>query len=175
MEERQIMTRVSIALAFAAVVASGVARAQPAAPPAAPPPPPPYGMPINGDQAQQALTAAEAEARRNNWSLSFAVVDAYGNLVMYKRMPNTAPFTGDIAIKKAKTSAMFRAPSKMLADMAAQGGAGAALSQIIPDAIPAEGGVPIIVDGKLIGAIGASGAQGSQDAQAAARGAAAVR
>jgi uncharacterized protein GlcG (DUF336 family) len=173
MEECQIMKRAYIALAVAAVVGSGVAEAQPAAPPAAPPPP--YGMPINGDQAQLALTAAEAEARRNNWSLSFAVVDAYGNLVMYKRMPNTAPFTGDIAIKKAKTSAMFRAPSKMLADMAAQGGAGAALSQIIPDAIPAEGGVPIIVDGKLIGAIGASGAQGSQDAQAAARGAAAVR
>ncbi len=146
------------------------AAAQPASPP---PAAPPYGMPITGDQAQQAMTAAEAEARQNGWSLALAVVDAYGNLVMFKRMPGAPPFTGEVAIKKAKTAAMFRAPSKTLADMAA--GGGPPVSLIIPDAIPVEGGIPIIVDGKIIGAVGASGARSSQDAQAASLGASAVR
>lgn len=136
-------------------------------------PPPAYGMPINGDQAQQAMTAAEAEARRNNWALSFAVVDTHGALVMMKRMAGPPPFTAEVAIKKARTSAMMRAPSKVVAEMVAQNGP--AMMQVIPDLVPAEGGVPIIVDGRVIGAIGASGAQGSQDAQAAAAGAAAVR
>ncbi len=156
---------------LAAVAGSG--HAQPAAPQAPPPVPPPYGMPIDGDQAQQAIGAAEVEARQNHWTLSFAVVDAYGNLVMFKRMSGAPPFTGEVATKKAKTAAMFRAPSKTLAEAAARGGP--PVSLIIPDAIPVEGGVPIILDGKIIGAIGASGAQSSQDAQAAAKGAAAVR
>ncbi len=156
------------------VAAAGSGHAQPVA--AQPPPPaspPPYGMPIDGDQAQQAIVAAEAEARQNHWLLSFAVVDAYGNLVMFKRMSGAPPFTGEVATKKAKTAAMFRMPSKTLAEAAARGGP--PVSLIIPDAIPVEGGVPIFLDGKIIGAIGASGAQSSQDAQAAAKGAAAVR
>lgn len=168
------MRRSPLAFALLGVAANcGVAWAQPGPAQAPSAQPPPYGMPIDGDQAQQAMTAAEAEARENHWSLSLAVVDTYGSLVMFKRMPGAPPFTGEVAIKKARTAAAFRAPSKMLADMAARGGP--PIGSIIPDMVPIEGGIPIILNGKMIGAVGGSGAQSFQDAQAAARGAAAVR
>lgn len=156
-----------------ALILAGSAGAQPAAAPPPPASPLPYAMPISGEQAHQVLTADETEALQDRWTLSFAVVDAYGNLVMCKRMSGARPFTGEVATKKAKTAAMFRAPSRMLADAAARGGP--PVSLIIQDAIPVEGGVSIIVDGKVIGAVGASGAQSFQDAQAAAKGAAAAR
>lgn len=132
-------------------------------------PPPKYGLAINGEQAARVMEAAEAEARANGWNLSFAIVDWSGNLVMFKRMSDVAPFTADVAIKKAKTAAAIRAPSKNVADNAAKGGTP---TWMVTGLAPMEGAVPIIEGGRVIGAIGASGAASSQDAQAAAKGAA---
>ncbi len=131
-------------------------------------------MPIDGDRAQQVLAAAEAEARKSNFSVSLAVVDPNGNLVVFKRMPpHPGPTTGPIAIRLAQTAAHTRMPSKMLGAM--MSATGIPVVQLIPDMVALDGGYPIVVDGKLVGAIGAFGATVDQNARAAAAGAASVR
>lgn len=137
-------------------------------------PPQPYGMNISGDIAQKIVTAAEAEAAKNNWRLTFAIVDTSGNLVMFKMMPDANFITRDVAIRKARTAAAFRTPTKMLAD-AAKTATGPTITQLLPEYLALEGGVPIVVGGRIIGAIGASGARGYEDAQAAIRGIEAIQ
>lgn len=127
--------------------------------------PPTYGEPIRGDLAQKIMSAAEAEATKNNWRLTFAIVDISGNLVMFKMMPNANFITREMAIRKARTAAAFRVSTKSLADAAANGAP--SVVQLFPDYVALDGGLPIVVDGKIVGAIGASGARGFEDAQAA--------
>ena len=133
--------------------------------------PPPYGLSLDGDQAMAALTAAEAEARKNNWSLAISVVDTSGSLLAFHRMTGIAPLTGEISTLKAKSSAATRLTTKQLA--AANANGPPLFLQL--NLTPVEGAVPIVVGGKVVGAIGCSGALSSEDAQAAAAGAAAVR
>ena len=136
---------------------------------------PDYGAPISIEQAKEAAAAAQAEARRNGWRMAVAVVDPGGYLVYFERADGTQNASAQLAQAKARTSALFRRPSKVFADQFAAGNTG--FMSFPEDARPiaSEGGMPIIVNGRLIGAIGMSGGTGQQDGVASAAGANAVR
>jgi glc operon protein GlcG len=136
--------------------------------------PPPYGAPITLEQARKVVAAAEAEARRNGWSVVIAVVDGAGHLVLLQRQDNTQVGSVEVARGKAWTSAAFRRPTKAFEDMVAGGGAGLKVLTL-QGVVAAEGGLPIVLDGKLIGAIGVSGMTSQQDGQIAAAGAAVLK
>jgi uncharacterized protein GlcG (DUF336 family) len=127
----------------------------------------PYGTPINLDTAQKAIMAAEAEAKKHNWKMAIAVVGPVGQLVAHTTMDGTQYASIDIAQAKARTAAAFRRPSKAFAD-SINGGSPASLSLLaLSQGAASEGGFPIVVDGKLIGAIGASGGIATQDGMTA--------
>ena len=131
---------------------------------------PPYGAPISLEQAKKVIAAAEAEAQKNNWPVAITVVDSGGFLVAMQRLDNTQLGSIAVAEDKARTSVLFRRPSKAFED--AVGGGGIGLRTLgLRGATPYEGGVPIFVDGKLIGAIGVSGVTPPQDGQIANAGA----
>lgn len=142
--------------------------------PLVPPPNVPYGIPIATDVAKKVAAAAIAEARKNNWTMAVAIVDTGGYLVYFERMQDTQLGSVQIAIEKAKTAALFRRPTKSFQDTLAGGGEGLRILGLT-GAIPVEGGVPIIVDGKLIGAVGASGGSSDQDGRTAQAGVAATK
>jgi glc operon protein GlcG len=135
--------------------------------------PPSYGAPISLDVAKKAVAAAEAEAKKNDWPVAIAVVDIAAKLVAFSRLDNTQFGSVDIAIGKAVTANNLRRPTKALQDGIAQGGVNLRLLGQ-PGITPLEGGVPIIVDGKIVGAIGVSGVMSNQDAECAMAGAAAA-
>ena len=137
------------------------------------PPSTPYGTPIDMAAAKKAMAAAEAEATKNNWGVAIAIVDSGANLVMLQRLDNAQLSSVRIAEQKARTAAEFRRPTKVFEDAVAGGGIG--LRVLTFGASVAEGGVPIISGGKVIGAIGVSGVQSQQDAQVAQSGADALR
>ena len=137
------------------------------------PPSTPYGAPINITAAKKAMAAAEAEATKNNWGVAIAIVDSGANLVMLQRLDNAQLSSVRIAEQKARTAAEFRRPTKVFEDAVAGGGIG--LRVLTFGASVAEGGVPIVSGGKVIGAIGVSGVQSHQDAQVAQAGADALR
>jgi glc operon protein GlcG len=126
--------------------------------------PNPYGGPIALEIAKKAVTAATAEARKNNWTMAFAVADPGGNLVYFEKMDNTQTASVKIAIVKARSAATFKRPTKTFADAVASGN-----NYILglPGTVASEGGIPIVIDGKIVGAIGASGGTGQQDGVAA--------
>ena len=136
--------------------------------------PNPYGAPINGENAKKAATAALAEARKNNWNMAAAVVDPAGDLVYFEKLDGTQAASVNIAVDKARSSARFKRPTKALQDALAAGGEGLRLLGL-QGAVPVDGGVPILIDGKIVGAIGLSGGTSAQDGQCAAAGAAVVK
>lgn len=136
--------------------------------------PTPYGVPITLDAAKKAMAAAEAEAAKANWPVAIAIVDTTGSLSMLVKRDNTQTASVEIAIGKARTALDFRRPTKALQETVAAGGAGLRLLSI-RGAFLLEGGVPIIMDGKIVGAIGVSGVTSEQDAQVAMAGAAAAK
>ena len=164
------MKRLTILAAVGAITLTATvpAMAQQVAPAA--PPIIPYGTPISLDMAKKAMDAAEAEATRNNWPVAIVIVDSGGNPVMLHRLDNTQIGSIRVAEGKARTAVEFRRPTKAMEDAVAGGGAGLRLLAI-PGAMVLEGGVPILVEGKIIGAIGVSGVLSSQDAQVAKAGA----
>ena len=105
--------------------------------------------------------------------MAIAVVDTAGKLVAFERMDNTQIASNEIAIGKAASANNLKRPTKVLQDAFAAGGAGVRFLAL-PGALPIEGGLPIVADGKIIGAIGVSGAASSEDAQCAAAGVAAA-
>ena len=133
-----------------------------------PPPPPttPYGPPIGLEAAKKAMAAAEAEAVKNNWPMAIVILDSTGHIVMLHRLDNTQYGSIRVAEDKAHTALDFRRPSKVFEDLVAQGGIGMRTLGL-RGATPLEGGVPIIADGKIIGAVGVSGATAQQDGQVA--------
>lgn len=137
-------------------------------------PPAPYGAPISLDAAKKAMAAAEAEAKKGNWPVAIAILDTTGSLVMLQKLDNTQTASVEIAIGKARTAMDFRRPTKALQDAIAGGGAGLRLLAL-SNATPLEGGVPIIVDGKIVGGIGVSGVASENDAAVAMAGAAAAK
>jgi glc operon protein GlcG len=140
----------------------------------APPPIVPYGLSITTENAKKVAAAAIAEAQTNNWKDAVAVVDTGGYLVYFEKMQDTQTGSVELAIEKARSAALFRRPTKVFEDGVAGGGEGLRLLRLT-GAIPIDGGVPITVDGKLIGAIGVSGGTGAQDGQVARAGADAVK
>jgi len=134
----------------------------------APPPPPaiPYGSPIGLEAAKKAMAAAEAEAMKNNWSMAIVILDSTGHLVMLHRLDNTQYGSIRVAEDKAQTALDFRRPSKAFEDLVAQGGIGMRTLGL-RGATPLEGGVPIVADGRIIGAVGVSGGTAPQDGQVA--------
>ena len=155
-------------LATAAVLLIALAMPAAAQQPAAPPPPPttPYGLPIGLEAAKKAMAAAEAEAVKNNWPMAIVILDSTGHTVMLHKLDNTQYGSIHVAEDKAHTALDFRRPSKVFEDLVAQGGIGLR-TLALRGAAPLEGGVPIIVDGKIIGAIGVSGGTSQQDGQVA--------
>jgi glc operon protein GlcG len=155
---------------------AGAHAQQPAQQPApAPAPPPEYGLPLTNAQARDAAAAALAEAKTNNWRMAVAVVGPDGELLYFERMDGTQNASAALAQRKARTSALFRRPTKVFVDQFA---AGNTAFMSFPDEarpIASEGGIPIVLNGKLVGAIGASGGTGAQDGVAAMAGANAVK
>lgn len=119
---------------------------------------------ISLEDARKAAVAAAAEARKNKWNVAIAVVDDGGHLVYFERIDETQIGSIDIAIGKARTAVIYKRPTKAIED-ALNGGQYAVLTY--PNTLPREGGVPILIDGKVAGAIGVSGVKSSEDAQVA--------
>jgi len=142
--------------------------------PAVPPPNVPYGVSISADAAKKVAAAAIAEARKNNWAMAVAIVDTGGYLVYFERMPDTQLGSVEVSMDKARSATLFRRPTKAFQDIVAAGGEGLRILRLT-GAIPVEGGLPIIVDGKLIGAIGASGGSSDQDGRTAQAGLVALK
>ena len=130
-----------------------------------PAPPPAYGAPISLEQAKKVMAGAEAEAKKNNWPVVIAILDSGGQLVMLQRLDNAQWGSVDIAKEKARSSVALRRPTKALQDLIAQGGANLRLLTLGFSVL--EGGIPIVVDGKIVGAVGVSGVTSQQDAQIA--------
>ncbi len=132
--------------------------------------PNPYGMPISLENARKAAAPAMAEAAKNNWTMAVAIVDPGGNLVYYEKMDNTQLGSATVAIDKARSAALFKRPTKALQDALAAGGDGLRILRL-QGAVPIEGGIPLLMDGKIVGAIGVSGGTSAQDGQCAKAGA----
>jgi glc operon protein GlcG len=168
---RGVFMHTSIALAFGATLMfAAEAAAQHPAPPASSPynsPAgvwPPYGSPgVTLGQAKKLAEAAEAEARRNGWKMAIAVVSNEGSLIYFGRMEDTQFSSSDIAIRKAKTAAEFRRPTKEFQD--AISATPPVLLALSAGPIAIEGGLPLLSNGKIIGAIGCSGGTPGQDEQ----------
>ena len=156
---------------LAALLASGMplglaatARAQSA---------PPYGPPVSLEAAKKAAAAALAAVTQNKFvPYVIAIVDPAGRLVFFERMDNAQYGSIRVALDKARSAALYRRPTKVFDDLLAKGRT-AILA--LHGAVPLEGGVPLVSDGKVIGAIGASAGTGPQDGIVAAAGAAAIK
>jgi len=141
--------------------------------PAAGPKLPPYGPSITNEQAKRVASAALKPARENEWTMVVAIVDTGGHLVYLEKLDQTQVGSVEIAIAKAKSSAIFKRSTKTFQERLARGGDGLLVLRL-KDAIPVEGGLPIIVDGKLVGALGVSGGSSAEDEVCAEAGAAAL-
>jgi len=126
---------------------------------------PDYGPDVNTAAAKKIAAGVIAECQKNSWNVAVAVVDNHGYLVYFERMDNTQYASIDIAINKAKTAATYRRPSRAFMDVINKGGPATATLGGGLTASP--GGLPIMVDGKVTGAVGVSGVTGDQDEQCA--------
>ena len=158
----------SLALMATVIVASAPALAQQ---PVSPPPPQiPYGPPISLEQAKKVMAGAEAEAMKNKWNVVITVLDSGGHVVALHRLDGTQLGSIEAARQKAYSAVLYRRPTKVFQDLVAQGGANLRLLSLA-NASPLEGGIPIVVNGAIVGAIGVSGVTSEQDAQVAKAGA----
>jgi glc operon protein GlcG len=145
----------NIALALTLAAAAGVASAQDRRPD--------YGTAITASGAKKIAAGVIAECAKNQWNVAVAVVDNHGSLVYFERMDNTQIASMDIAVGKAKAAATYRRPTRVFMDVINKAPATATL----PGVFASPGGVPIMVDGKVVGAVGVSGVTGDQDEQCA--------
>jgi len=125
---------------------------------------PDYGTPVTTDQAKKIAAGVVAECKSNKWNVAVAVVDTGGHLVYFERIENTQTASMDIAIMKAKAAATYRRPTRAFADAIAKGGPAI---MTLPGVVASPGGLPIMVGGKVNGAVGVSGVTGDQDEQCA--------
>jgi len=125
---------------------------------------PSYGPSINAASAKKIAAGVIAECQKNNWNIAVAVVDTAGGLVYYERMEDTQSASFDIAIMKAKVAATYRRTTRVFADAINKGAPSLAT---LPGVVGSPGGVPIFVNGKIVGAVGVSGVTGDQDEQCA--------
>jgi glc operon protein GlcG len=162
------MRILTAAVLGAAVLAIGTASAQ--QPPAAPnldaipekmPWATPYGPPISAERAQAAIEAAAADATKRGWAMDIAVVGGPGYLIAFLRMDNAQIASISIAEHKARAAAKYRRPTKVFEDGVQKAGLTYLLT--LDDVIASRGGIPLIENDRIIGAIGCSGGTGSQD------------
>jgi len=132
--------------------------------------PNPYGSSISLENAKKAAVPSLAEAGKNNWSVAVAIVDPAGTLVYYEKMDNTQLGSANVAVDKARSAALFKRPTKAFQDALAAGGDGLRILRL-QGATPIEGGIPLLIEGKIVGAIGVSGGTSAQDGQCAKAGA----
>jgi glc operon protein GlcG len=129
---------------------------------------PDYGPDVNTATAKKIAAGVIAECQKNGWNVAVAVVDNHGSLVYFERMENTQYASNDIAIGKARAAATYRRPTRVFADTINKGSPATAT---LPGVFASPGGVPLMVDGKVTGAVGVSGVTGDQDEQCARAGA----
>jgi glc operon protein GlcG len=132
----------------------------------------PYGAPVTAERAQAVIQAASAEAAKRGWPLNIAVVDSGANLVTFLRMDGAQLASISIAEHKARASVKYRRPTKVFEEGVQKNDYKYILT--LDDVIASRGGIPLIEDGKLIGAVGCSGGTGSQDEVVCMAGAAVV-
>src|SRR5689334_12328249 len=125
---------------------------------------PGYGPTVNTATAKKIAAGTIAECAKNGWNVNVAVVDNHGFLVYFERMEDTQYSSNDIAIGKARAAATYRRPTRVFADVINKGGPATAT---LPGVFASPGGVPIMVAGKVTGAVGVSGVTGDQDEQCA--------
>jgi glc operon protein GlcG len=171
MSKRGLIARASLfalTLSFAALLGAAHTTAQPAPTSPATPPaaPPSYGPPISLNLAKQVMAGAEAEAEKNNWPVAIVILDSGGNVVMIHRRDDSQLAATSTAEGKARTALFFKRPTKLLDEVISAGGSGLRYLAL-KDFVPLEGGIPIMVDNKIVGAIGVSGVLSSQDTQIA--------
>src|SRR5258706_2414486 len=123
---------------------------------------PGYGPSVSLTQAKKIAAGVVAECAKNNWNVAVAIVDPHGTLVYYEKMEDTQYASADIAIGKARAAATYRRPTRVFADVINKGSPATAT---LPGVIASPGGVPLMVDGKVTGAVGVSGVTGDQDEQ----------
>jgi glc operon protein GlcG len=161
------LVRLLVVVSFA--LSCVCAAAQTATAPAAPPVSfflTSYGPPITLQAAKKLAAVAQAEAARNHWLMTVAVVDPAGNLVYYERTDNSQWGSSKVAIEKARSAVLYKRPTKVFQDAIVKGGVNMRILAL-DGAVPVEGGVPLISDGRIIGAIGVSGDMSENDAQCA--------
>jgi glc operon protein GlcG len=127
---------------------------------------------LEAADVQTILTACEAEAKQNNWAVTIAITDDGGHLLALKRLDGVAAISAHIAPAKAQTAALGRRESKIYEDIINQGRTSFLSAPLLQGML--EGGVPIVKDGQVIGAVGVSGVKSSEDAQIAKAGIAAL-
>ena len=130
-----------------------------------------YGADIGVEAARKVAAATVAECAKNSWRIAVTVVDTHGYLVYFEKMDDTQIASVGISQAKAKAAATYRRPTRVFADGIAKGGAALAT---LPGVIGSPGGIPLVVGGKMIGAVGVSGVTGDQDEQCAKAGASAL-
>jgi uncharacterized protein GlcG (DUF336 family) len=133
-----------------------------------------YGPSITAATAKTLAAPAIAEAKKNNWTMAVAIVDPAGDLVYFEKMDETQVGSTQIAIDKARSAARFKRPTRVFQDALAAGGAGVRMLGLT-GAVPVDGGVPLLRDGKVVGAIGCSGGTSEQDGVCANAGASALK
>ena len=133
----------------------------------------PYGAPIDLATAKKAAAAAVEEARKNSFLMVVAITDAAGELVYLEKMDGVQTGSVKVAQGKARSAALFKRPTKVFQDIVAAGGDGLRILGL-EGAVPIEGGIPLVVGGKIVGAIGTSGGSAAQDGQVAKAGVAAA-
>jgi glc operon protein GlcG len=161
-----------VAFLFAGHALSQVAAPAPAPIPDAQPFDIPYGAPITLEQAKKAADAAMGEAKKRNWKCAIAVVDQAGDLVYFVKMDGTQYAGAKIAEHKARVAAIFRRPTKVFYDALESGHP---YLMTLDGMIGADGGLPIMENGKIIGGIGSSGGTSPQDAIVSKAGADAIK
>src|SRR5438128_837087 len=119
---------------------------------------------IGLEGAKKMMAAAEAEARKNKWNVAIAIVDAGGHLLMFQKLDETQSGSVAIAIGKARSAAAFKRPTKALEEIIA---GGRSVFLAVADLTPLQGGLPVVIDGQVVGAVGVSGVLSSQDEQVA--------
>jgi glc operon protein GlcG len=134
----------------------------------------PYGEPIALENVRKAVAPARAEAEKNHLHMAIAIVDPGGELVYFEKMDGTQTGSVQVAIDKARSATLYRRPTKFFEDALSAGGEGLRFLGL-RGAVPVDGGFPLVLNGKIIGAIGMSGGTNKQDGQCAAAGAAVFR
>lgn len=125
---------------------------------------------LTADDVEKMMTACTAEAKKNNWKVSIAIVDDGGRVWQLHRLEGAGAVTAEVAVGKAKTAAMMGRPSKAMEDRVKERPA----FVLFPGILPIQGGVPMLSNGECVGAIGVSGVQSHEDEQVANAGVAAL-